>query len=663
MLGFHGVHIRRSCPRLSGVWQHRQMSELTPEALWTVPRVGAPVALADGRLLVPVTTHDPETDAADTIVWMVNPAGGERRRFASGSISSLCISVDRSQAAYLRKQDDHRQAFVQPLDGGEATMIGSLPLGAAGVRWMPDGRLLALATLWRDHPDLEATRRHEPEPRLEVRATEDAIYRYWDVWLEHVYHPVILDPADGSALDLTPDSTRFWAWPSTNDTIGEIDVSPDGNLIAFSADDSEPPHRQLCWSVFVMGADGTGLRRLDTDRSGHSRRPRFTPDGSALAYGYQPEPDFYACRTQLIRHRLDEGTEEELAPGWDRSPDRWDKMEEDSWLLTAEDRGRSRLWRLDAGAAEPAPLTAAGWVSDPTVGPDGEIYALYHSLTSPPEVHRIEEDVTTAVTDFAHADLGVLGAAREITFVGGNDDPIQMWLVDPPGAEPEATLPLVHMIHGGPHGVFGDAWHWRWNPQVPAGVGYRVALVNFHGSTGWGEDFTASIQGAWGDLPFQDVEAATDHLVAAGLADPDRMAVTGGSYGGYLTAWITSQTDRYACAVAHAAVTSLPGMYASDVTSGRARAYGSEIWDDREAVERWSPASHAAGYETPTLVIHGERDARVPITQGLELYGVLVAKGVPARLIYFPGENHWILSRSNSIRWYQEVLAWLGRWL
>jgi hypothetical protein len=187
------------------------------------------------------------------------PAGGERRRFASGSISGLCVSVDRSQAAYLRKQDDHRQVFVQPLDGGEATMIADLPLGAAGVRWMPDGRLLALATLWRDHPDLEATRRHEPEPRLEVRATEDAIYRYWDVWLEHVYHPVILDPADGSALDLTPDSTRFWAWPSTNDTIGEIDVSPDGKWITFSADDSEAPHRQLCWSVFVMGAaDGAG---------------------------------------------------------------------------------------------------------------------------------------------------------------------------------------------------------------------------------------------------------------------------------------------------------------------------------------------------------------------------------------------------------------------
>jgi len=639
------------------------MTDLTPTALWELPRVGAPVAIAADRLLVPVTTHDPETDEAETVVWRIDPDAKESRRFAAGTISGLTVSRDRTQVAYLRKRGDHRQVHIQPLDGGEATVVGELPLGAVGVKWLPDGRLVALATLWRQHPDLEATGSHDPDGRLNVRATEDAIYRYWDTWLEHVYHPVILDPADGSITDVTPGATRFWAWPSTNDVIGELDISPDGSVIAFSADDSDPPHRQLCWSVFVIGVDGSGLRRLDPERPGHSRRPRFTGDGSALVYGYQSEPDFYACPTRLIRHDLADGTEVELAPGWDRSPDRWEWTEDGGILLTAEDRGRSRLWQLAPEAAEPEPITDEGWASDPTVAPDGRIYALAHSLTRPPEVHRLEEGTAFPVTDFAAAALGSTGTARELTFSGGNGDPIQMWVIDPPDADPQAPLPLVHMIHGGPHGVFGNAWHWRWNPQILAGAGYRVAMVNFHGSTGWGEEFTASIHGAWGDLPFQDVELATDHLVTAGLADPERMAVTGGSYGGYLTAWIISQTDRYAAAVAHAAVTSLPGMYASDVTSGRARAYGGEIWDDRAAVERWSPSAHAAGYNTPTLVIHGERDARVPITQGLELYGVLVAKGIPARLVYFPDENHWILSRSNSIRWYEEVLGWLQRWL
>ena len=164
-------------------------------------------------------------------------------------------------------------------------------------------------------------------------------------------------------------------------------------------------------------------------------------------------------------------------------------------------------------------------------------------------------------------------------------------------------------------------------------------------------------------MPYRDVEAATDHLIGLGLVDENRMAVTGGSYGGYLTAWITAQTDRYACAVAHAAVTNLGGMYASDVTFGRELAYGAEVWDDLETVQRWSPSAHAAGYGTPTLVIHGHLDQRVPLTQGLELYGVLTAKGVPARLVSYPDENHWILKRDNSIHWYHEVLGWLDRWL
>ncbi|MGH9895237.1 MAG: alpha/beta hydrolase family protein, partial [bacterium] len=221
----------------------------------------------------------------------------------------------------------------------------------------------------------------------------------------------------------------------------------------------------------------------------------------------------------------------------------------------------------------------------------------------------------------------------------------------------------VHLIHGGPHACFGDAWQWRWHAQVFSGFGYRVAMVNFHGSTSFGESFTSSIRGAWGDLPYRDIEAVTDHLIGQGLVDETAMAITGGSYGGYLTAFLTSQTDRYAAAIVHAGVTNLGGTYASDFTSGRPQAFGAEIFEDRARVDRYSPSSHAAGYNTPTLVIHGEKDYRVPHTQGLELYGVLKAKGVPARLLFYPGENHWILAPQASLHWYGEVERWLKLYL
>jgi dipeptidyl aminopeptidase/acylaminoacyl peptidase len=238
-----------------------------------------------------------------------------------------------------------------------------------------------------------------------------------------------------------------------------------------------------------------------------------------------------------------------------------------------------------------------------------------------------------------------------------------MFVVLPPGYEPGKKYPLVQVIHGGPHGISADAFHWRWNAQLFASPGYVAALVNFQGSTSWGQDFARRIQGRWGDQPFADVMIATDALVASGLVDEKRMAAAGGSYGGYLAAWIEGHTDRFRCIVNHAGVYDTLAQWASDVTQGRGVSLGGVPWDGLEAIDRYNPARFAAGFTTPMLVIHGERDFRVPVAQGLECYGVLKDKGVPARLVYFPDENHWILKPRNSLLWYREVQEWLSRWL
>ena len=252
---------------------------------------------------------------------------------------------------------------------------------------------------------------------------------------------------------------------------------------------------------------------------------------------------------------------------------------------------------------------------------------------------------------------------EDVTFAGAGGAPVQMFVLHPPDRPRDEALPLVHMIHGGPHGAFGDGWHWRWSSQAFAAPGYRVALVNFHGSTGFGDSFTRSILGAWGDRPTQDIEAATDLLVERGQVDPDRMAITGGSYGGYLVSWIASQSDRYACIVNHAGVCDFQTQFASDVTQGRPRSMGGELWDNIEGMDAWNPLRHAGGFSSPMLVLHGMRDYRVPYAQGLQIYNVYKARGLPARLVVYPDENHWILSPANSLHWYGEVLGWLERWL
>jgi dipeptidyl aminopeptidase/acylaminoacyl peptidase len=225
---------------------------------------------------------------------------------------------------------------------------------------------------------------------------------------------------------------------------------------------------------------------------------------------------------------------------------------------------------------------------------------------------------------------------------------------------------MVHNIHGGPYGMHADGWNWRWNAQTFAAPGHVIAMVNFHGSSSYGQKFSDSILGDWGGKAAEDILRATDLLVERGIADPARMAISGGSFGGYMVSWLATRTDRFACAIAHAAVFNVMTQCASDITQGIERELGAEPWSlphGHEVIHRWNPAAHTSAYRTPMLILHGAKDYRVPVEQAFEMYGALKAKGVPARLVHYPDENHWILQRQNSIHWYGELLGWLKRYL
>jgi dipeptidyl aminopeptidase/acylaminoacyl peptidase len=309
----------------------------------------------------------------------------------------------------------------------------------------------------------------------------------------------------------------------------------------------------------------------------------------------------------------------------------------------------------------------AGSSSGFAVAKDRRVYAALQTLCEPAELYgagpagegleRLTRLTVPVTSTFS------TGEVREMHFEGAKGQTVQMFVVLPPDYQEGRRYPLVHVIHGGPHGISGDAFHPRWNAQLFAAPGYVAALVNFQGSTSWGQEFAQIIQGAWGERPMEDVMRATDLLISLGLADETKMAAAGGSYGGYMASWIEGHTDRFRCIVNHAGVYNTLSQYASDVTQGRDRSFGGEPWEGIEKIHEWNPAHAAHGFNTPMLVIHGERDYRVPVTQGLECYGVLKAKGVPARLVYFPDENHWILKPRNSVFWYREVHAWLKRFI
>jgi len=651
------------------------MRPITPQDLWKLCRVGQPEPLPGGAAaVVPITAYDVAENRGRTRLHLV-AAAGESRPLTREDADSTSPAVDPEgrRMAFIRKNadEDPGQLFVMRLDGGEAQRLTDLPLGALGPRWLPDGSaLLVWSLVYRDHPAVEATRAERDarkQAKLKARVTEDRVYRYWDRWLTggEVPHLFRVDAATGEATDLTPGWTRLVDFEEVG---AGYDVSPDGRQVAFHALAVDPPYREMRFAVYTLDLDGGEPRPVHPEGPPAQRRPRYSPDGSALLYGVQYDwPGFYADRTRLVR--LDRATGERLAltEDWDRSPAGWEFTPDgDSVVFAAEDDARASLFVMGSRGGEPRVLAAGGWVYGPRPVAGGRVWCRAESLTHPAEVAVVEAtgrlEVVGHHNDALLAPLD-LGATEDVRFPGAGGSEIQMWVTYPPGFDPAKPWPLLHEIHGGPHGVSGDQWHWRWNSQVFAAAGYVVAAVNFHGSSSWSNEFARIIQGAWGDKPTADILAATDYLVARGFVDPERMAIAGGSYGGYLVAWLIGQTDRFKAAICHAGVTNLLGQYATDLTFGRARSFGGEPWSDLEAIRRWSPTDATAAMSTPTLVIHGEQDYRVVTTQGLELYGILKAKGVEARLVYYPDEGHWILKPQNSLHWYGEFLGWLERHL
>lgn len=644
---------------------------MNPDLLWRLPRLGGPTADRSGHvIIVPITTH--EDDDALTRLWLLR--GEEPAKpitSASQSSGGASVAPDGSAVAFVRSVDDTPQLHVMDLDGGEAVAVTDHPLGVTGSpTWLPDGSgLLVVMKVVADDPTAEGAtahlEQHEARPWT-ATVTERREFRHWHTWFDddevfHIFHV----PRDGGApRDLTPTIRHRLGWWPFEDAGTQVAVSDDGTRFAWCGREQEDAALQRLWTASLDNP--TDAVCLTPDDDTHAFGPSFLPDGRiVIALPREPAP--YAAPCDLVALAAD-GSRAVVwdAIATDHQPSEHAVMPDGQVLVTTEHHARTRFELVDptTGARRELPAGRSLGGGLPT---ERGILAVQHGVDLAPRLVLIDEALTV-LHDPAGEALGEmdLGRLEERWIRGGNDDDIHVLLLHPPTsavADPSAPLPLLHLVHGGPHGTFGDVWSWRWHAATFAATGRLVAMTNFHGSTSYGHDFTLSIVGDWASLPTADVEATTDVLVAEGLVDPTRMALTGGSYGGYLVSWLGGVTDRYACIVAHAAVTDLFGMYASDVTTGMEVSQGGTPWDAPANVLAFSPTRHLGNYVTPTLVVHGGRDHRVPIDQGLAFYGMLKAKGVTARLVHYPDEHHWILGKANSLHWYGEFMGWIDRFL
>jgi dipeptidyl aminopeptidase/acylaminoacyl peptidase len=649
-----------------------------------LPRIGALALSADGtRLAVSVSTLDPEKKKWQSALWEVDPAGqrAARRltRSAPGESSpawapdgSLLFTSARPDPGTKDDGDPKPALWSLPPDGGEARPVLSRPGGIGAFDVADSGDVVVASNAMGGGSEAtadEERRKKRKDAGVSAILHEAYPVRYWDHDLgpavPHLFWAGQLppeEPAGGGEQaelrDLTPE-----AGPP-NGAGDEFDLSPDGRLLVRADQVPDGPAGRRTRLVLTETATGE-TRHLVDDPLADVYAARFSPDSATVVCvreslsTYADPPDY-----TLLLVDVAEGTARELTEGFDRWPSAPQFSADGSAVyFLADDDGRHAVFRIPVTGGAPVRLTADGAYSDLQVARDGSaLYALRSGYDTPAVPVRL--DPTDELQDPpVLPNPGTLdslpGTLRELRATAADGTEVQSWLVLPEGASADSPAPLLLWIHGGPL-MSWNSWSWRWCPWVLAARGYAVLLPNPALSQGFGQDFVRRGWGEWGGAPYTDLMAAVDAAEQLPEIDRTRTAAMGGSFGGYMANWVATQTARFNAIVTHASLWDLDAFTGTTDSAY----YWEKEWGDplREPkrYEQNSPHRFADAIRTPMLVIHGDKDYRVPIGEGLRLWYDLQKRGIPSKFLYFPDENHWVLTPGNSIVWYETVLAFLA---
>jgi dipeptidyl aminopeptidase/acylaminoacyl peptidase len=652
---------------------------MTATDMQSMRRLGAPSVSPDGRYAVfSLSTTDLAANKRNNVIHILDlKAKGAAPQPLAGITSGAHDAVFGADGSiwYLAPVGGQDQLFRMAV-GGQPAQLSSLTGDISGFKVSNDGSRLVV---WADRDlkctDFACANVKKVDQGGSTREYDQLFVRHWDTWAEPgVRSRIFAFPIEGGRVTGA-------GVPVTGALVGdtpskpfgggeEVDISADGKTVYFALREAgriEASSTNL--DIFAAPADGSAQpSNLTADNDGTDNLPALSPDGRSLAYFSMARAGYEADRQVLQVRDLATGNVRALTQNWDRSVGSiaWAR-DGKSILITAEDTLEQPVWRVDAATGKVTRLTGEGHSGNvvPLAG-GGAVYTS-NSVMAPDDLFRVDaKGKVTQLTDVNQALLAELDPVsfKKFSFKGANNDTVWGFTLKP---QSTAKLPIAFVIHGGPQGSFGNGWSYRWNPRVFAGPGYGVVSVDFHGSTGYGQAFTDAIRNNWGGWPLEDLQKGLAFATANDpQLDADNACALGASYGGYMVNWIAGQwPDRFKCLVQH-----------DGVFDARAMAYETEeLWfdewehggkayyEDPAAFERWNPVNHVARWKTPMLVITGEKDYRIPYTQGIASFTALQRKGITSKLLVFPDENHWVLKPKNSIRWYGEVQEWLGTYL
>jgi dipeptidyl aminopeptidase/acylaminoacyl peptidase len=668
---------------------------ITFDDFFSMGRVSDPQISPDNKhVAFVVTWYSKETNDGNSDVYIVSidgPDKGERPRQLTSSPegdSHPRFSPDGRTLAFTSSRSGQAQVWLMPLEGGEARQLTFLSTGASGPQWTPDGRhIIFRSRVYPDCPDDDCNNKRlteEADNPVQARIITDLFYRHWDHWRGERRSHVFIIPVDGGdAVDLTPGphDVPTPALGSGHD----IAVSPDGKELCVVAN-TDP---NLAWStnndLFLISLEGVSERAGDappakmkrlTDSPANDNHPAYSPNGRYLAYRAMARPGFEADQYRLrLYDRKDRkfiDTGEELADKHDRSVGSiaW-SPDSKKMYVTCADRGHVSAYLIEAKNGKVKQLTRDMTISSVRVSPNNKrVVFLRQSATMPYEVFSADRSFKKMKL-ISHTNDVILSALdmnplEPFWFKGAGGTDVHGFLLKPPGFKDGTKYPMIFLIHGGPQGAWEDEFHWRWNYQMFASPGYVVVAINQRGSTGFGQKFTDEISQDWGGKVYEDLMKGLDYVLAEykDFIDPDRVAAAGASYGGYMINWIEGHTDRFKCLVNHDGVYNLTSMYGTTEELWFPEwDLGKTPWENPEGYKKFSPHTFAANFKTPMLIIHGQLDYRVPFSEAMQVFTALRRQGVPAKMLYFPDENHFVQKPLNAELWWKTVHGWIAEWV
>lgn len=656
---------------------------MTATDLATMKRIGAPAVSPDGRWLVyQLRETDLEANRGRTDLWLLDlsRSGAEAVRIASApehNEHDPRFSADGRWLYYMSGQSGSEQIWRVAIPGGAPEQVSDIEGGVSGYLPTPTGDRIAV---WADrHIDCQdlacANVPAAGQGQGSGRTYDEIFVRHWDAWeTPGTFSRVFVVPLVNGRLQGpgTPVSPGLRGHAPTRPFGGaeELSWSPDGRTLFFTLREAGPSEPTSTNLDIYAAREGQGPVNLTQANQATDTHPVVSPDGRWLAYTAMARPGYEADRQVIFIRDLQTGATRPLTQDWDRSAASlaW-ALDGRSLLVTAQEVLDTPLFRVDVRTGRVSRLTQAGTVGNVVPLRDGSVVYTLNTVEVPDDLWRLPRRGAprrlTAVNAALLAQLDPVSVER-FSFAGAGGDRVWGHIVKP--AQLSRSLGVAYIIHGGPQGSFNNSWSYRWNPRLFAAPGYASVSVDFHGSTGYGQAFTDSIRQNWGGPPLEDLRLG---LAAAGRADPHlditNACALGGSYGGYMVNWIAGQwPEGFRCLVSHAGIFDTRIMaYETEELWFTEWENGGVPWDPqvRETIERWNPINHVQNWRTPMLVIHGERDYRIPYSQSLAMFNALQRRNISSRLVMYPDENHWILKPQNSIQWYREVHGWLARHL